>query len=51
VKLTIVPTGDETFSIAGIHHKATRFRAKVELGGITGMIGGQPSPVRWPRIA
>lgn len=47
VKLSLAPRGNETFSIAGTRHKATRFRAKVELGGITGMlapmIGKQPA--------
>jgi hypothetical protein len=47
VKLSLVPTGDETFSVAGVHHKATRFRVKVELGGMTGMLapmmGKQPA--------
>jgi hypothetical protein len=47
VKLSITPQGDETFSIAGAHHKATRFRVKVELGGIAGviapMVGKQPA--------
>ncbi|MGI9072652.1 MAG: hypothetical protein ACR2JB_15390 [Bryobacteraceae bacterium] len=47
VKLSVAPQGEETFSVAGAHHKATRFRVKVELGGIAGMIapmvGKQPA--------
>jgi hypothetical protein len=47
VKLSITPQGDETFSVAGAHHKATRFRVKVEIGGIAGMfaplVGKQPA--------
>jgi hypothetical protein len=47
VKLSITPQGEETFSVAGAHHKATRFRVKVEIGGIAGMIaplvGKQPA--------
>jgi hypothetical protein len=46
VKLSITPQGEETFLVAGAHRKATRFRVKVELGGITGVIaplvGKQP---------
>ncbi len=49
VKLSIEPKGEETFSIAGTHHKSTRFRAKIELGGLAGviapMIGKQPADV------
>ncbi|MGI9072284.1 MAG: hypothetical protein ACR2JB_13445 [Bryobacteraceae bacterium] len=47
MKLSITPQGEETFSVAGAHHKATRFRVKAELGGIAGMIaplvGKQPA--------
>jgi hypothetical protein len=46
VKLSVVPTSEEVFLIAGSHHRATRFVVKVELGGITGIIapflGKQP---------
>jgi hypothetical protein len=46
VKLSIAPTGEEVFLIAGSRHWATRFVVKVELGGITGIIapffGKQP---------
>lgn len=47
VHLSIKPQGEETFSAAGIRHKATRFKVKAELGGITGiiapLIGKQPA--------
>ena len=47
VHLSITPDGEESFSVAGGHHKATRFRVKVEIGGITGLIapliGKQPA--------
>jgi hypothetical protein len=47
VHLSIMPHGQETFSVAGARHKATRFAVKVEIGGIAGMIapliGKQPS--------
>lgn len=47
VKLSIKPTGDDTFRIAGAPHKAHRFTLKVELGGIAGVIapiiGKQPA--------
>lgn len=46
VKLAITPEGEETFSAAGAPHKATRYRVKVDLGGVTGvvapLIGKQP---------
>ena len=38
VHLSITPNGEEAFSVAGGHHKATRFTEKVEIGGIAGMI-------------
>ncbi|MDQ2844726.1 MAG: hypothetical protein M3Y72_27525 [Acidobacteriota bacterium] len=47
VKLSIVSQGEETFSVASAHHKATLFNIKVELGGLTGviapLIGKQPA--------
>ena len=47
VKLSIMPQGEDTFSVAGTPHKAIRFIVKVELGGITGIIaplvGKQPA--------
>src|SRR5207248_6847276 len=45
--LSITPQGEETFSVAGARYKATRFKVKVEVGGIAGMIapltGKQPA--------
>src|SRR6266542_935528 len=38
VKLSIVPRGDDGFSVVGAQYKATLFVVKVELGGITGLI-------------
>ena len=47
VKLIITPQGKATFSVAGARHQASRFNAKVELGGLTGMfasmVGKQPA--------
>lgn len=49
VKLFITPEGEESFSAAGASHKAVRFKIKVELGGLVGMIvpliGKQPADV------
>jgi hypothetical protein len=46
VKLSIVPHGEDKFSVAGSPYEATVFVLKVELGGITGVIapviGKQP---------
>jgi hypothetical protein len=46
VKLSIVPRGQDSFSVVGAPYKATLFVLKVELGGITGvvapLIGKQP---------
>jgi hypothetical protein len=38
VKLSIIPQGEDRFSVAGSPYKATLFVVKVELGGITGII-------------
>jgi hypothetical protein len=38
VKLSIVPQGEDRFSVAGSPYKATLFVVKVELGGVTGVI-------------
>jgi len=38
VHLSIKPQGEQTFSVAGVRHKAKRFAVRVELGGITGVI-------------
>jgi hypothetical protein len=47
VKLAIAPEGEGTFYAAGVGHKATIFRVKIELGGIAGVvapiIGKQPA--------
>ena len=47
VHLSIKPNGEETFSVAGARHKATRFTVKVEIGGIAGtlapLLGKQPA--------
>lgn len=47
VHLSIRPNGEDTFSVAGALHKATRFTVKVNIGGITGMFaplaGKQPA--------
>src|SRR5882724_11125259 len=46
VKLSIVPQGEDKFSVVGADYKATLFVLKVELGGLTGviapLIGKQP---------
>ena len=46
VKLSIVPQGEDNFSVVGTTYKATLFVLKVELGGLTGviapLIGKQP---------
>jgi hypothetical protein len=50
VKLSIVPKGQDRFSVVGVTHKATLFVVKVELGGLTGMvaplIGKKPEDVK-----
>ncbi len=47
IKLKLSPHGEETFSVAGEQHKATRFIAKVDLGGLAGlvapMLGKEPA--------
>ena len=49
VKMTITPQPEETFLVAGAHHKATRFEIKIDLGGIAGIIaplvGKQPATI------
>jgi hypothetical protein len=46
IKLAIKPEGEETFLAAGAPHKATLYRVKVDLGGVTGVVapivGKQP---------
>jgi hypothetical protein len=50
VKLLITRAGEETFSVAGLHHKSTRFNIKVEIGGVAGviapLIGKEPSDIQ-----
>jgi hypothetical protein len=47
VHLSLTPQSQETFSFAGAHRKAIRFRVKVDIGGIAGiiapLIGKQPA--------
>jgi hypothetical protein len=46
VKLLISPEGEDTFSVGGSSHKATRYVIKVEIGGVAGLaaplVGKQP---------
>jgi hypothetical protein len=50
VKLSIVPQGEDKFSVVGAVYKATLFVLKVELGGLTGviapLIGKQPTDTK-----
>jgi hypothetical protein len=50
VKLAISPQGEEPFSIAGSPRKAMRYKVKIELGGITGLvaplIGKEPPDIQ-----
>jgi hypothetical protein len=50
VKLSIKPEGEETFSVAGDQHRATRYDVKVELGGVAGVVapvlGKEPKDTR-----
>jgi hypothetical protein len=49
VHLVIGSEGEDALTIGGIHHKATNFRIKVELGGVAGVVapivGKQPSDI------
>jgi hypothetical protein len=49
VHLLVAGEGEDPFTIAGVHHKATNFRIKIELGGVTGLVapivGKQPSDI------
>jgi hypothetical protein len=38
VKVAISPQGEEPFSLLGSHRKAMRFRLKIELGGVAGVV-------------
>lgn len=49
VQFNVIREGHATFSFAGEEHKATRFRIKIELGGVTGsvakIVGKQPPDI------
>ena len=49
VQLNVTREGHATFSFAGEEHKATRFRIKIDLGGVTGtvakIVGKQPPDI------
>jgi hypothetical protein len=49
VHLLLAGEGEDSLTIGGIRHKATNFRIKVELGGVTGLVapivGKQPSDI------
>jgi len=49
IHIIIAPEGDDPLSIGNIRHKATNYRIKIELGGITGVVapivGKQPSDI------
>lgn len=50
VHLSVTPDGEDTFSVAAVHHTANCFKVKVELGGVDGMIapliGKQPADTK-----
>jgi hypothetical protein len=49
VKLDVSPQGEDRFSVAGSHYKATRYVIKTKIGGIAGivapLIGKQPQDI------
>lgn len=49
IHIAISPEGEDSFSIGGVRRKATNYRIKIELGGITGavapIVGKQPSDI------
>jgi hypothetical protein len=49
VHLLLAGEGEDSLTIAGVRHKATNFRIKIELGGVTGLVapivGKQPSDI------
>ncbi len=50
VKIVIAPAAEDTFTIAGSHHRATRFVARIQLGGLAGilapLVGKQPADMQ-----
>jgi hypothetical protein len=49
VRLEIASEGEDPLTIGGVRHKATNFRIKIELGGVTGLVapivGKQPADI------
>jgi len=49
IHILMAGEGEDTLTIAGVRHKATNFRIKIELGGVTGLVapivGKEPSDV------
>jgi hypothetical protein len=49
VHILIAGEGEDTLTVAGVRRKATNFRIKIELGGVTGLVapivGKQPSDI------
>src|SRR5262249_55474885 len=49
IHVLISGEGEDPLTIAGVRHKATNFRIKIELGGVTGLVapivGKQPSDI------
>jgi hypothetical protein len=49
VHLFLAGEGEDSVSIGGVRHKATNFRIKIEIGGVTGfvapIVGKQPSDI------
>ena len=49
IHLLVTGEGEDPLTIGGVPHKATKFRIKVELGGVTGLVapivGKQPSDI------
>jgi hypothetical protein len=49
IHILLAGEGQDSLTITGVHHKATNFRIKLELGGVTGLVapivGKQPSDI------
>ena len=49
IHILLAGEGEDTLTIAGVSHKATNFRVKIELGGVSGLVaplvGQQPSDI------